>query len=87
MNPIILDRLRAVFARLERIEGKPGEHSDAEWIALLSQRELADSLADDAWLRGYVMGVLDAIGVSVVDLLEVIRTKPRRRIVEVRRAG
>lgn len=91
MSPVILARLRAVFARLEGIEGKPGEHSDAEWIALLSQRELADSLAEDAWLRGYVMGMLDAVGVSVAEALEVLRTKPktprtrRRRTVQINR--
>ncbi|GMV17107.1 MAG: hypothetical protein AMXMBFR56_53310 [Polyangiaceae bacterium] len=93
MNPVSLDRLRAVFARLERIEGKAGEHSDAEWIALLSQRELADSLTDDTWLRGWLTGVLDVLGVSVAEALLVLRTesetsrKPRRRIVESKRTA
>lgn len=93
VNPVSLDRLRAVFARLERIEGKAGEHSDAEWIALLSQRELADSLTDDTWLRGWLTGVLDVLGVSVAEALLVLRTesetsrKPRRRIVESKRTA
>lgn len=84
VSPVILARLRAVFARLEGIEGKPGEHSDAEWIALLSQRELADSLAEDAWLRGYVMGILDALGMSVTDGVPLLRTptRPKRRMVQ-----
>lgn len=84
VSPVILARLRAVFARLEGIEGKPGEHSDAEWIALLSQRELADSLADDAYFRGFIVGVLDALGVSVRDGVPRLRTptRPNRRIVQ-----
>lgn len=80
----LLPQLRAAFVRLERIDGK---HSAEEWIDLLAQRETADPLTDDAWYRGYLVGVADALGISVADLVEVIQSKPRRRIVQVRRAG
>jgi hypothetical protein len=44
-------------------------------------------LSDDSWYRGYVAGVLDALGVSVgeaIPLLQGRGLRPRRRIVEVR---
>jgi len=75
--------LQAVFNKLREIE----DDSDIDWVTLLELREGADPLTDDAWYRGYLVGVADALGISAVELLEVIRTKPRRRIVEVRRAG
>lgn len=80
---ILLPKLQAVFHKLQAIEGT----TNIDWQTLLEQREAADPLTDDAWLRGYLVGVADALGISAVELLEVIRTKPRRRIVEVRRAG
>lgn len=92
MNPVILDRLRAVFAKLEGIEGKPGEHSDAEWIDLLERRDQADRLAEDSYYRGWVMGVLDALGIPVAEALQVLRTthsgpRSRRRIVGLKKTS
>lgn len=79
--PHLLPRFQAVFHRLVEAEGDP----DVDWQALLALRERADPLTDDAYFRGYVMGVLDAVGVSVEEAVQVLRTSPRRRIIKLRR--
>lgn len=88
----ILSRLQDTFKKLERLEGHPGEHSDIEWVALLALRERADPLTDDSWMRGYVVGLLDAVGVSTEEALQVLRTttkgpRPRRRVVQLKKTG
>lgn len=77
--------LQAVFNKLREIEYNP----DIDWVALLELREHADPLADDSYYRGYVMGVLDAVGVSTEEALQVLRTttkrpRSRRRIVQLK---
>lgn len=78
--PRLLSQLRAAFTRLVEIENNPS----IDWVALLELREHADPLTDDAWLRGYVMGILDALGVSVTGAVPLLGTptKPKRRIVQ-----
>jgi hypothetical protein len=85
-------KLQDVFRKLQAMEDDPS----IDWETLLELREHADPLTDDAYLRGYVMGVLDAVGVQVSDAVAVLSQRPpalvvrppgRRRIVDVRRAG
>lgn len=75
---IVLPKLRAVFQNLQRIENDP----DIEWAELLDQREKADPLSDDSFHRGYLVGVADALGIPIPDIINAIRTKPRRRIIK-----
>lgn len=78
-----LPRLRATFDRLITIEGD----ADVDWVALLKLREWTDPLCDDAYYRGYFMGILDAVGVSVAEAMPMLRSrsKPSRRITNDRR--
>lgn len=75
-----LPRLQQVFTRLVEIENNP----DIDWPALLELREKADPLSDDSFYRGYLLGVLDALGVSVTDGIPLLRTPtgPKRRMVQ-----
>lgn len=75
-----LPQLRSVFTRLTEVEN----NADIDWVQLLELRERADALTDDAYYRGYVMGILDALGVSVSDGVPLLRTptRPNRRIVQ-----
>lgn len=84
----ILPRLQAAFDKLKAIEDDP----DIDWVALLELRGRADPLSDDAWYRGYLVGVLDALGVSVAEAVQVLRTtatgqRPRKRIIQLNRTG
>lgn len=86
--PHVLAQLRQAFVRLVEIEN----NADIDWVALLELREHADPLTDDAYFRGYIMGVLDAVGVSTEEALQVLRTttkgpRSRRRIVQLTRTG
>lgn len=77
-----LPRLRTTFDRLIAIEGD----GDVDWVALLKLREDGDRLTDDTFLRGYLVGMADALEISLADLVEVLRTRarPKRRIVRPR---
>lgn len=82
----VLPKLQAAFTKLRAMEDDP--HID--WVTLLELRERADALTDDSYYRGYVMGVLDALGVSTEEAVQVLRTsttrpKSRRRIVQINR--
>jgi hypothetical protein len=78
-----LPRLQRALARLQAIEGT----DNIDWVALFELRERADPLTDDAYYRGYVVGMLDALGVSVAEALGVLRSRPRRRIIRANRTG
>ena len=84
---VVLPKLRAAFRRLERIEGRPGEYADETWIQFLDQREDADPLTDNVWLAGWLVGVADALGIPIADIIKAVRPEPRRRIIKLKRTG
>jgi len=62
-----------------------------DWAEALARRHEIDPLADHAWAAGYIVGVADALGISVEEALQVLRTEPktsrtrRRRTIRVNR--
>ncbi|MBI3200071.1 MAG: hypothetical protein HYZ29_00930 [Myxococcales bacterium] len=67
-----IPRLQAIFAKLQEIEGNP----DIDWVELLEAREEADPLSDDSWMRGYIVGMLDAHGISIAEAVPMLRSAP-----------
>lgn len=78
----LLPNLHAVFDKLQS-----QEPDDIDWVTLLELRERADPLSDDAWYRGYLVGVADALGIRVPDIINSIGPKPRRRLIKLKRTG
>jgi hypothetical protein len=70
----LLPRLQAAFSTLEA-QSSP---DPIDWETDLALEEHADPLSDHGYFRGYLVGVAAGVGISVADLLKVLKTKQGR---------